>query len=327
VARKWKKTFERADVYETITNQIIAMLEKGVRPWSRSWNGEDQFGMQRPLKHGGQPYRGINTLVLWMTAMGHGYRSPYWMTYDRAIEYGGHVRKGETSTKIVFYKTVVKNEGTDEENRYGVPRAFPVFNVDQIDDLPEKFALKQEPVVAAVKSAHERLPEVDAFFDGLNLKLKHGGNKAFYSPSQDRIQMPKFDDFQDAESYYLTLAHETIHWTRHEKRLDRSFGRERWGDEGYATEELVAELGAAYLGADLGIAAEPREDHASYIDNWLKVLRNDKRAIFTAASHAEKAVDYLHTLVAPAVISADNDNVDEIETGDDTDDNHQRLAA
>ena len=124
----------------------------------------------------------------------------------------------------------------------------------------------------------------------------HGGNQAYYAIGADYVQMPPFEAFKDAESYYATLAHEMTHWTRHQTRLDRDFGRKRWGDEGYAMEELVAELGSAFLAADLALTPEPREDHAAYIGSWLKVLKQDKRAIFSAAAHAQKAADYLASL-------------------------------
>jgi antirestriction protein ArdC len=130
----------------------------------------------------------------------------------------------------------------------------------------------------------------------------HGGNRACYVPRTDNIHMPCIDFFRDAESYYATLAHETTHWTRHPSRLDREFGRKRWGDEGYAMEELVAELGAAFLCADLELTPETREDHAAYIASWIKVLKDDTRAIFSAAAYAQRAVDFLHG--APSVADA-----------------------
>ena len=130
--------------------------------------------------------------------------------------------------------------------------------------------------------------------------IRHGGSRAFYAIEPDRVQLPPFESFIDAESYYATLLHELTHWTRHPTRLAREFGRKRWGDEGYAAEELVAELRAAFLCADLGITPEPRADHPSYIANWLEALRNDKRAIFTAAGYAQRAADYLYGLQQPA---------------------------
>jgi len=136
----------------------------------------------------------------------------------------------------------------------------------------------------------------EAFFTATGADIRYGGNRAFYAPGPDRIQLPPAEAFVDAESYAATKAHELIHWTRHKSRLDRDLGRKHWGDEGYAREEMVAEIGAAFLCAALEITPEPREDHAAYIASWLKVLRNDNRAIFSAAAHAQKAVDYLHGL-------------------------------
>jgi antirestriction protein ArdC len=146
---------------------------------------------------------------------------------------------------------------------------------------------------AAPLPAAERIMAAEQFADATGAEIRHGGNSAFYAISSDHVQLPPFESFKDPESYYATLLHELTHWTRHEKRLAREFGRKRWGDAGYATEELVAELGAAFLCADLAITPEPREDHAAYLASWLEVLKNDKRAIFTAAAHAQRAADFL----------------------------------
>jgi antirestriction protein ArdC len=166
-----------------------------------------------------------------------------------------------------------------------------VFNVAQIDGLPEHIHIAPEPAPEEV-----RIEAAEAFFASIPATVSHGGDRAFYASGLDRIQLPPFAAFHDAHEYYTTRAHETVHWTRHESRLDRSFGREKWGDEGYAREELVAELGAAFLAADLGLAIEPRPDHASYIASWIKVLQNDARAIVQAAAHAERAVSFVHQL-------------------------------
>jgi len=131
--------------------------------------------------------------------------------------------------------------------------------------------------------------------------IKHGGNRAYYAQELDYVQMPPFEAFRDAESYYATLAHELTHWTKHPQRLDRDFGRKSWGDEGYSREELVAELGSAFLCADLELHQEPREDNAAYIASWLDVLKNDNRAIFTVAAHAQRAADYLNQKAATQV--------------------------
>ena len=150
----------------------------------------------------------------------------------------------------------------------------------------------------------------ERFFASTKATIQHGGNRAFYSPDRDIVQMPELNHFRDAESYYATLAHEMTHWTRHSSRLDRDLGRKRFADAGYAMEELVAEIGAAFLCADLGITPETRDDHAAYIASWLQVLKNDKRAIFTAASHAQKAADYLNGL-QPQTDAATADDMQE----------------
>jgi len=172
-------------------------------------------------------------------------------------------------------------------------KAYTVFNVEQIDGLPAHYLARAEEAQA---NPDEQIAAAEAFVAATGATIGHGGNQAFYAPGPDRIQMPDFAAFRDAQSYYATLAHELTHWTRHERRLDRDFGREKWGDAGYAREELVAELGAAFLCADLGLALEDRDDHAAYIASWLKVLRHDKRAIFQAAAHAQRAADFLHGL-------------------------------
>lgn len=162
---------------------------------------------------------------------------------------------------------------------------------DMMGALPDRFHVQPEP-----RPEVERIEAAEAFFERLPATVNHGGDRAFYAPGPDRIQLPPFAAFHDAHGYYTTRGHETVHWTSHKSRLDRSFGREKWGDEGYAREELVAELGAAFLAADLGLSLEPRPDHASYIASWIKVLQNDNRALFQAAAHAERAVAYLHQL-------------------------------
>lgn len=202
----------------------------------------------------------------------------------------------ESGAAIVYYgdsnKTVRdETSGEDKTQSFRFLKTYTVFNVAQIDGLPKRFHIIPEPTPEA-----ERIETAEAFFASIPATVNHGGDKAYYMPSADRIQLPPFAAFHDAQSYYATRGHETLHWTSHKSRLDRSFGREKWGDEGYAREELCAELGAAFLAADLGIALEPRPDHASYIASWIKVLQNDTRAIVQAAAHAERAVAYLHQL-------------------------------
>ena len=286
------------DVYSRITEKIIADLEAGVRPWAKPWNAEHAAGrINKPLRHNGQAYSGINVLMLWSAACDRGFASPIWMTYRQAKEYSGQVRKGENGELVVYANKLIREDEdpeTGEEKKRAIPflKGYTVFNVEQIDGLPEKYYELAEPVLDPVS----RISKAEKFFAATGVSIKHGGNRAFYAVGPDYIQMPPFECFQNAESYYSTLGHEATHATRHKSRLDRSFGRKRWGDEGYAAEELVAELGACFLCADLGIALEPRDDHAAYLKSWLKVLRNNTRAIFTAASHAQRAAEYLHSL-------------------------------
>lgn len=165
-----------------------------------------------------------------------------------------------------------------------------MFNCEQIEGLPVHFYAQAQPPAQGLA----RDEAAERFFAATGATIQHGGGSAYYKLSEDRVQMPPFESFRDHESYYATLAHEMTHWTRHPSRLDRELGRQRFGDAGYAMEELVAEIGAAFLCADLGLTLEPRADHASYIASWLRVLKHDTRAIFTAAAHAERATAYLH---------------------------------
>lgn len=291
------------DVYARVTARILADLEQGERPWMKPWNAAHAAGkITRPLRHNGLPYAGINVLMLWVEAVEKGYNAPIWMTFRQALELGGHVRKGEHGTAVVYANTLVKTEtnadtGEDEEHKIPFMKGYTVFNVEQIEDLPAHYyATAQAPRL----DAGQRLAPVERFLDQTGASVRHGGNRAFYAIEPDVVQMPPFEFFQDPESYYATRLHETTHWTRHPSRLNRDLGRKRWGDEGYAMEELVAELGSAFLCADLGITPEVREDHAAYIGSWIKVLKDDKRAIFSAAAHAQRAVEFLHGLQPPA---------------------------
>jgi len=287
----------KEDVYQKVTNKIIADLEKGELSWLKPWSSGNMDGrIVKPLRHNGEPYNGINVLMLWGAAVEHGYQSPTWMTFKQAKELSAHVKKGERGNLVVYANTITKTEeqddGSEEERTIPFMKGYTVFNVDQIEGLPEHYYTKPEPIIDGA----ERIDHAEAFFAASGADIRHGGNRAFYcGGGSDHVQMPHFEAFRSAEAYYATLAHELTHWTKHPKRLDREFGRKKWGDEGYAREELVAELGAAFLCADLELSPEPGEDHAAYIQSWLKVLKNDKRAIFSAAAHAQRAADYLHS--------------------------------
>jgi antirestriction protein ArdC len=296
----------KADIYQRITDQIVSELEKGVKPWLQPWHAEHASGrITRPLRANGVAYRGINVLVLWSAAMEKGYAAPIWMTFKQANELKASVRKGECGSLVVYADKILRSEtdaATGEEAERAIPfmKGYTVFNVEQIDGLPQHFYGAPLPPTHAV----ERIARAEAFFAATGANVVHGGSRACYVPSTDNIHIPCIDFFRDAESYYATRAHETTHWTRHPSRLDRDFGRKRFGDEGYAMEELVAELGSAFLSADLELTPETRADHASYIASWIKVLKNDRRAIFTAASHAQRAADFLHGLQAAKMEAA-----------------------
>ncbi|MEQ8694495.1 MAG: zincin-like metallopeptidase domain-containing protein [Gammaproteobacteria bacterium] len=292
-----RKNTQRQDIYSRVTNKIIADLEQGVRSWVKPWSAEHASGrITRPLRHNGQAYSGINVLMLWGSAVEHGFSAPTWMTFRQAVELGAHVRKGEKGSPVVYANTLTRTEESDngEQVEYQIPymKSYSVFNVEQIEDLPGNYYETPEPRF----NAPQRIDHAESFFAETNAALKHGGNRAYYSVGSDHVQMPCFESFRDPESYYATLAHELTHWTRHKSRLDRSFGRKHFGDEGYAREELVAELGSAFLCADLELTLNVRDDHSAYIASWLKVLKNDKRAVFSAAAHAQRAADYLHSL-------------------------------
>ena len=192
--------------------------------------------------------QGVNVLLLWGEAMHRGHVAPFWMTFKQALELGGRVRKGEHGSLVVYADTFRKtktDEETGEETERSIPfmKGYTVFNVEQIEDLPERYYAKPvDPLPAP-----ERLEQADRFFRNTRADIRHGGNRAYYAMGDDHIQMPPFEAFRDAESYAATLAHELTHWTRHPTRLDRNLGRRHWGGEGYAREELVAELGGAFF--------------------------------------------------------------------------------
>jgi antirestriction protein ArdC len=293
---------EKYSIFDRVTQKIIADLEQGVLPWQKPWQGGGTDHMTRPLRHTGEPYNGVNILLLWDEAASKGFANPTWMTFKQAEEYGGKVRKGEKGAFVVYANKLIKTEtdeqtGADVERQIPFLRGYHVFNVEQIDGLPEKFSL---PVTPPIQNNLGRLERVEHFIRNTGAEIRYGGDSAHYSEKLDQIHLPTIESFKDSESYYATLAHEATHWTKHEKRLNREFGRVKWGDEGYAKEELVAEIGSAFLCADLGITPETRADHAAYIGYWLKILKNDRKFTFTAASHATRAVEYLKALQPPS---------------------------
>jgi antirestriction protein ArdC len=244
----------------------------------------------------GQPYTGINILSLWASATVQGFAAPIWMTYRQAVELRAHVRKGEkarpSSMRTASRATRPTPTAASKSRATSTfSRVTPCSTSNRSRDCPRSTRRRRHRLDVSA-----RIARAERFFGATGATLAHGGNRAFYRPSTDSIVLPPFETFRDAKSYYATLVHEMTHWTAHESRLARDFGTKRFGSEGYAIEELVAELGAAFLCADLDLTLEPPADHAAYIANWLDVLKADNRAIFTAASHAQRAADFINGL-------------------------------
>jgi antirestriction protein ArdC len=217
------------------------------------------------------------------------------MTYHQAQLQGGQVRKGERGSMVVFASPIDITEtdgaGQEIEKKIHLLRRYIVFNVEQIEGLSAECYPEPQPP----RPLAERIETADAFVTATRANIRHGGDRAFYARATDIVQMPPFERFTGKEAYYGTLLHELCHWVGAEKRLNRKFG-EKFGDAAYAFEELVAELGAAFLCAELGITPEIREDHAAYIGHWLQILKEENRAIFRAAAHAQRAADFLKAL-------------------------------
>ncbi len=283
-----------SDIYARVTNKILSDLEKGELTWRKPWNSENLAGsITVPKRWNGASYSGINIIVLWATAAEQGYILPHWMTFKQAVDLKACVRKGEKGTQVVYADKLVKEEENDkgelEEKHIPYLKAYTVFNASQIDGLPESY---YETPADRSEDTTQRIETLETFFASTKADI-YTGTKAAYNQTTDRIQMPPFASFGSPLDYYSTLAHELTHWTKHSSRLNRDFGRKQFGDEGYAKEELVAELGACFLGATLDFEPMPEDQHAAYIQSWLKVLKDDKRFIFSAASHAQKAVEFL----------------------------------
>ena len=283
------------DVYARVTAQIINSIEQGVGTWRMPWHTSGRFAFSPINVASKKPYRGINTVCLWASAQAKGYESGEWGTYQQWQGRGAQVRKGEKATLVVFWKFANSSNCADDEDgpddtlptsgsRLLFTKGYSVFNTAQVDGYTSK--------ADAERPMPERIEQAETFFKGIGSDIRHGGNQAFYSPSGDYVQMPPFHAFRDGISYYSVLAHEHTHWTANAARCNRELGK-RFGDNAYAAEELIAELGAAFTCAHLGLSTEPLEDHAQYIQSWLKVLKADKRAIFTAASKAQQACDWM----------------------------------
>ena len=279
------KTRSKTDVYQTVTNSIIEALERGVKPWVCPWKRNGAASGIPSNFSTGKAYTGMNIMLMWCSAAKHGFQDPRWLTYHQATEQGAQVRKGETGTTGIFYKTLEKENDAGELERIPMLKTFTVFNIEQTDGLNLDDEISPQPV-----TGFDPLPDVEALFQRTGAKINERGQQAFYQPSTDEIWLPERHLFADAANFYATGLHELVHWTGAKSRLDRGKGG-KFGSESYAFEELIAELGCAFLMADLGVSGEVQ--HESYIASWLKTLKDDKRYIFQAASAASKAHRFL----------------------------------
>lgn len=270
------------DIYQEVTDRIITSLESGSVPWLRPWRDNNSGCSMEPYNAAtGRPYNGINLLILGSMP----YSDLGWMTFKQAQELGGNVRKGEHGTMVIFWKfDRCKDKDSGETKVVPFARGYTVFNVAQLENI-EEAKLKRPAAPVAGQT------DINALAQRVGAIIRHGGNKAFYTTAGDYVSIPSLDAFKNINHYQATLAHELTHWTGHEKRCNRQFGK-RFGDAAYAFEELVAEIGSAFLCAHHGIALEGLQ-HPQYVKGWLEVLKGDKRAIFTASSKAKEAATFL----------------------------------
>lgn len=294
----------KRDTYQVITDAILKALAN-CGPCERPWIGPS-FTMPCNAVSGHE-YRGTNVIMLWSAAQEAGYDSNRWATFKQWSQKGATVRKGEKGTPIIWFKMLerkAEDAGDDaEERRIPCARLSWVFNVAQVDGFDE--AAPEIPTTDPV----EPVEIADALIKASGARITHEGYRAFYRPSTDEIILPPRELFtgtstsSPTEAYYGVALHELTHWTGHPNRCAREFGK-RFGDDAYAFEELVAELGAAFLSAKTGVAIEPRPDHAKYLASWIQVLKDDRKAFVTAASKAAEASEYLLANLEPLAEAA-----------------------
>lgn len=277
-------------IHAEITAKIVAKLDAGVIPWRKPWKAYGAGNMPRnAISH--RPYSGANVVLLWMEAAEKGYTAPLWMTYKQAIEAGGNVRKGETSSRITFVGRVKKtDEETGKERSIAFLKGFNVFNLAQCDGLEHLIETE-----AKVINPDERDAIADAFLTSTGATIKHGESRAYYTTAGDYINLPMFEAFTGSAEYYSTAFHELTHWTGAEHRLNRTFGK-RFGDATYSAEELVAELGSAFLCAEFGYDNSTLDNSAAYIDHWRKFLTDHEGAFVEAAAKASRATEFMRGL-------------------------------
>jgi antirestriction protein ArdC len=279
----------RRDVYEEVSARIISELERGTAPWVKPWSVTPGHNVPQNAATN-RPYSGCNVILLWL-ARNRGWSTPRFLTFKQALEAGGNVRRGEHGTKVYFVKLHVKDDADEAEPRL-VPmmREYTVFNVDQCDGLSDNIRAGKP---MRVRNPDARDPLADEFLRAMGADIREGHGEAYYVPSCDFITMPAFAAFKGADHFYNVAFHELTHWTGHKSRLDRDL-KNRFGSRSYAAEELIAELGAAFLSAEFGFDGDVR--NAGYIATWIDLLKADKRAFFTACSRASQAANYLRDL-------------------------------
>lgn len=282
----------KSDVYQSVTDRIIAALEAGTVPWRRPWRTRPGAGIPVNARNG-RPYRGVNVLLLGLA----GYGDPRWGTFKAWKELGASVRKGEKGTRVILWKPVRQNEEAREAGKsdYLLLRDYVVFNAEQVDGAP---ALPEQPEGKPWEPDERAQAIADGYLGSPwgsaagAPGYRSGGSAATYSPLLDKVTMPAVDDFDSADGFYATLFHELIHSTGHESRLDR-IEPALFGSDPYAREELVAELGASMLAGIAGLATAGGEQNAAYIQSWLRALKNDRKLIVQAAAQAQKAADLI----------------------------------
>jgi antirestriction protein ArdC len=287
----------KRDLYAEVSARICAELERGAAPWVKPWSATAGHNVPQNAVSN-RPYSGCNVILLWL-AGNRGWAAPRFVTFNQAVEAGGFVRKGEYGTKVYFVKQLQINDGDGDETRL-IPmlREYTVFNVAQCENLPDSIKAGKP---MRIRNPDTRDELADEFLHATGADIREGHGEAYYVPNHDFISMPAFDAFKGADHFYNVAFHETTHWTGHKSRLDREL-KNRFGSRDYAAEELIAELGAAFLCAEFGFDGDVR--NAGYIASWIELLKADKRAFFTACSRASKAADYLRGLALRDLQSA-----------------------
>lgn len=308
-----KSTGPKRDIYQEVTDRIVAALEAGTAPWRMPWNTRSG----RPQNLEGRAYRGINVLLTGLAALENGYSSPFWLTFKQAKERGGTVKKGEKGTLVVFWTTfTVADKETGKPKTVPLLRHYSVFNLEQTDDvkLPKRVVEWQ---AAGVTFEHEKVESAEAvvatYLAG-GPQLRHGGGRAFYNVLADVITVPAREAFPKVDEYYSTMFHEIGHSTGHPDRLNRKFGAE-FGCDDYGREELVAEMTSAFLQAETGIESA-MDNSAAYLAGWVTSIKEDPKAVVVAAGAAQRAVDLVLGRAAPGAKDEDTTEAPEAAEGD-----------